>query len=82
MVKIDVEGAEPEVLAGMANTLVTARPVVIVEVDDSRKERLRTKLEACRSLLEDAGYDVSILEDSYPDIKWHVMHLLAVPGQA
>lgn len=79
LVKIDVEGAELEVLKGMAGTLKVARPVVIVEVDDSNEEGLRSKENACRDFLTDRGYGVSVLEDSYPDISWHVKHLLALP---
>jgi FkbM family methyltransferase len=55
VVKIDVEGAEAAVLAGMAGSLRTLRPrAVLVEV----KQRERTEADAgdLRALLSSSGY--------------------------
>lgn len=51
VLKVDVEGAESQVLAGARRTLVEHRPSVIVSTHNSA-ERAR-----CRTMLEDAGYD-------------------------
>lgn len=50
VVKIDVEGAEVDVLRGMARTLRTARPVVVCEVHDDADH--------LRAFLAAAGYAV------------------------
>jgi FkbM family methyltransferase len=43
LIKIDVEGAEPDVLAGMATVLAERRPTVIAEcLDQAALQRLRT----------------------------------------
>lgn len=51
--KIDVEGAEVEVLTGALETLRRCRPVVIVEVHTFISSAL---LPMCRGLLESCGY--------------------------
>jgi len=56
-VKIDVEGAEYEVLRGMERTLRATRPSVIFEALD------REALAKCTSLLEQLGYSVRRLPD-------------------
>lgn len=40
-IKIDVQGYEPEVLAGLANTLKTFQPIVWFEYDSGTKEKMR-----------------------------------------
>jgi FkbM family methyltransferase len=50
LVKIDVEGLEPEVLRGMSRTLATHRPIVIAECLD------RPALERLRSTAAEFGY--------------------------
>ena len=63
LVKIDVEGAEVEVLEGLRNTLKIHRPKLIVEV-------WRDNADAVRRFLEDLNYSIqkvpgSISKDSY-----------------
>jgi FkbM family methyltransferase len=68
LVKIDVEGAEVDVLEGASRVLAEARPVVICELHGGTEE-------ACASLLAAAGYDVSRLEDA----EGGMPHLIAMP---
>jgi FkbM family methyltransferase len=80
VVKIDVEGAELEVLQGMGMTAKRHRPVVIVEVDAADIGLLRRKQAACEQWLRDHGYQVRELEDSYVGIRWLVKHIVATPA--
>ncbi len=77
VVKIDVEGAELEVLQGMVMTAKRHRPVVIVEVDAAEVGLLRRKQAACEQWLRDHGYQVRELPDSYAGIRWLVKHIVA-----
>jgi len=77
LIKVDVEGAELAALSGMVNTLARWRPALIVEVDDVDVTTAAAKSARCRTWLSERGYDVRELESSYPDINWHVHHLLA-----
>jgi FkbM family methyltransferase len=78
-VKIDVEGTELEVLRGMQAALRGVKPVILLEVDDANEEKAAAKTKACRDYLEGFDYSVEQLPDGYPDIEWHVIHLLAKP---
>ena len=77
LIKVDVEGAELAVLRGMTATVARCRPAVIVELDDAEAAEAEAKAVACTGFLADLGYSVRRLDDSYPDISWHVIHLLA-----
>jgi FkbM family methyltransferase len=77
IVKIDVEGAEMDVLRGMERVLRTSAPTVIVELDDKDGAACETKVSLCRSFLHDLGYRTQVLLDSYPNIRWYVRHILA-----
>lgn len=52
LVKIDVEGAEPQVLAGAANLISQVRPIWLLEANDNT---MTTARQTMRTLL-DAGY--------------------------
>lgn len=78
VVKIDVEGLELEVLAGMAHILEVHRPTVIFELDDARPEGLAQKGEVLRDAFDRRGYDVEPLATSYAEAEWHVAHAVAV----
>jgi len=80
VVKIDVEGAEEEVLRGMATTLREHRPVVLCEIDDGTESALADKRTATAGLLERAGYDIRWLDPSYEGEEWLVEHFIATPG--
>jgi FkbM family methyltransferase len=77
LVKIDVEGAEADVLQGMQKTLVEYRPLILYEVDDATSEGLARKAEAIARILRAAGYSIEPLPASYPHLAWRVEHRLA-----
>lgn len=77
VVKIDVEGAELNVLRGMSRTLREVRPVVVYEIDDEHHAAFDQKRRACEDFLAGFGYRVEALPPSYPDIQWLVGHFIA-----
>jgi FkbM family methyltransferase len=77
LVKIDVEGAELDVLMGMERTLKELCPVVLFEVDDELESALEDKMNKCRAFLEARGYRVTRLPESYQGGDWKVAHGLA-----
>lgn len=79
LVKIDVEGTEAEVLAGMEKTMAEHTPVLVVEVDDSDRDIAERKYQALREQVEAAGYRVERLEPAYRGMDWAVLHFVAVP---
>ena len=79
LVKIDVEGAEIDVLRGMTGVIRSHRPAIIYEVDDATREGLERKAEEIRSFLLDAGYGLELLPPAYDMTEWHVEHVLARP---
>lgn len=81
LVKIDVEGAEMDVLRGMRRTLCSARPTLIYEVDDETRDGLEGKCEEIANFLDDAGYEIWPLPTSYANDNWQVEHMLARPSR-
>ncbi|MBK8019883.1 MAG: FkbM family methyltransferase [Chloroflexi bacterium] len=79
VIKVDVEGAEKDVITGMARLLRAIRPIVLFEIDDENPAPFEAKAEECSNLMRAAGYDVTRLEDSYTTLDWHVGHFLALP---
>jgi hypothetical protein len=63
MVKIDVEGGEFGVLAGMSRLLTTQRPDIIVEFTDAFLRELGSSAAQLLSLLQAHGYHVCCLHD-------------------
>jgi FkbM family methyltransferase len=79
LVKIDVEGAEMDVLEGMSETIQRFNPILLYEVDDGDPGTLRRRWAALDDLVRGYGYAVHHLESSYPNRGWHVGHSLALP---
>jgi FkbM family methyltransferase len=75
VVKIDVEGAELEVLHGMLKVLKEWSPKIVLEVDDADETRCEGKLASCRKFLEALNYRCEVLPKSYKDGGWFVRHL-------
>lgn len=69
LVKIDVEGAEPDVLRGMTRTIERFSPVIVCEIHGGGRA-------ACEELLLRAGYAVRNIEREPGGMP----HLLAMPG--
>jgi FkbM family methyltransferase len=79
LVKIDVEGAEIDVLGGMTQTLRRHRPKLIYEVDDATREGLDRKARRIAEFLAAAGYALESLPASYDNRQWQVEHVFAQP---
>jgi len=82
VVKIDVEGAELDVLRGMTQTIQQYKPTIIYEVDDGDQELFKRKSQDVEDFMRSIGYQIEILEDAYPAIGWHVGHGVATPDQS
>jgi FkbM family methyltransferase len=80
VVKIDVEGAEYEVLLGMHRVIGEYHPILLLEFDARTRAGVDAKIAKCSALLEGMGYTTTILADSYPGGSWVVRHLLARLG--
>lgn len=79
-VKIDVEGTEIDVLYGMSQTIKECQPIIIYEVDDKKTENLLLKKEEIDAFLQERGYKIKNLAESYPTISWNVGHAIAIPA--
>ena len=79
-VKIDVEGAEINVLHGMSQTIQEWQPIVIYKVDDEKKEGLLNKQIEIDNFLLSHGYKIKSLAPSYPESSWNVEHAIAIPA--
>jgi FkbM family methyltransferase len=79
-VKIDVEGAEAEVLSGMGEILACEQPVVLCELDAPDPEAVDRRVAAISETLRGHAYEVQVLDRSYEDGAWCVRHLVAVAG--
>jgi FkbM family methyltransferase len=77
VVKIDVEGAELAVFQGMVQTMMDFGPIIIYEIDDGDEEAFRRKQRACDDFVQNLGYELVPLADSYPGTGWLVSHTVA-----
>jgi hypothetical protein len=74
MVKIDVEGAELEVMAGMSRTLWRDHPDILFEVDAPGIIEAEAHYAKIGEALGHYGYGVRRLEAAYPPGDWAVLH--------
>lgn len=74
MIKIDVEGAELEVLYGMINTIRKFRPLIVCEVLDYNSalssERLQQRADSLIDLINGLSYDVYSINHSGSNLKF------------
>jgi hypothetical protein len=63
----------------MQETLVRRRPILLYEVDDVDKAGLVRRWNELDEFVSRLGYDVTRLDDSYPNQRWFVGHSLAIP---
>lgn len=80
VVKIDVEGAEMQVLDGMAQLLRTRRPSLVCELDSADPHVLAEKIRVWRARMLTLDYEVQDLAASYEGSGWHVYHATARPS--
>lgn len=78
-VKIDVEGAELDVLQGMSKTIQEFKPVILYEADDADKDALKQKSQDLETFICSLGYKIEALATAYPTIQWNVWHAVAIP---
>ena len=78
-VKVDVEGAELDVLKGMTQTIKTYQPTVIYEVDDGDRAAYERKYQELADFFKSFDYKVTQTENSYDTIDWCVGHAIATP---
>ncbi len=78
-VKVDVEGAELDVLKGMKETIKTYQPTIIYEVDDGDRTTYERKYQELANFMHSLDYKVTPTENSYDSIDWCVGHAIATP---
>lgn len=81
VVKIDVEGAEMQVLDGMSTLLAQYQPDLICELDSADADILASKVEQWRARMAAIDYAVQDLPDSYAGSGWNVYHATARSSQ-
>lgn len=81
VVKIDVEGFELDVLAGMEHLLDAYRPVVIFELDDAEPAGLERKIATLGQAFAEHDYALEALAPSYVEDAWNVAHAVAAPAR-
>jgi FkbM family methyltransferase len=74
-VKIDVEGAEAEVIRGMATTLEELQPrIVVVETIPDHQDRAGSSVEEITSLLDKVGYAVLPNDPRWPRFVYNTIY--------
>jgi hypothetical protein len=77
MIKIDVDGLEDNVLGGARNTIVSNRPVILIEIQggsdiDTAPPEILAKIIATKKTLTDLGYSLQ---------KIYIHDYLALPNE-
>lgn len=76
LVKIDVEGAELQVLRGMATVLKHLRPKIIIELSPSLLKGFSVTVDAVQRYFSDLAYSVAPLDE---DCKGRITNYLCIP---
>ena len=81
IMKVDVEGAESDVLAGAIRTLKSAQPIIFIEIHPEMLADSGTTPEDVFSILESAGYNISIcLENRSNTHQWVRLETASLPN--
>lgn len=84
LVKIDVEGYEPEVLLGGAESIARHRPHLVFECVDEHWRRAGHEFRTTESFLQDLGYEIFVIGNGWASPLKHGRpawsNLLAVPA--
>jgi FkbM family methyltransferase len=79
LIKIDVEGAELDVLEGCWETIAKWRPVLIVEVVPHFLEERGSSLKEFLELLDSRGYECRVRDARPTATDWEYCNLIATP---
>ena len=82
LVKIDVEGAEMNVIRGMVETIQRYRPVLLYEIDGGTEEGFEKRRRDVAQFVRRLGYDLACLAPSYTGSNWYVEHVVATPSES
>lgn len=66
LVKMDIEGAEPEALAGMERVFSRGRPPILLQSNGSRLPLFGSSVSELRQLLADLGYELLLIDHLAP----------------
>ena len=72
LVKIDVEGAEVDVLKGARETIKTSKPAILVEYHEDKIGCFNSDLEGLKKILDELGYQYKFIDD---------IHIMARPNE-
>lgn len=64
LVKIDVEGCEPMVIEGMNHTMISKKPLILIEVLDERLNKINSSKEKLYELFNKADYEAYEIIDN------------------
>jgi FkbM family methyltransferase len=83
VIKIDVEGAEIDVLLGAKRLLAISRPVIFLSVHPRQIQAAGRKLEELTAVISSAGYDCWHMDGSSVSeygLREYILRPVAVPG--
>ncbi|MEM1255652.1 MAG: FkbM family methyltransferase [Cyanobacteria bacterium P01_H01_bin.21] len=82
LVKIDVEGAELQVIQGMLDTIRMFKPILLYEVDASQLAVFQQKQKELDTYVRELGYQIVHIEEAYDVPGWHIGHAIATPTES
>lgn len=83
LLKIDVQGFEPNVLAGAVKTIEKHRPFIICEVEHPLLEKFGSSDKALIKQMEDLGYEVRQFDPGIRYVSWNgeCLDYVAIPKE-